>query len=95
MPQTNIPVAKKLAKKLGVTVKASENICKKLDVFNEKGKKVATIGSRQHEDFLQHKDTKKRTSYKKRMERHRHKLGSPSFYADKILWASDSQMRAI
>ena len=94
MPQTNIPIAKKLAKKLGVSVKPSLNPCKKLDVF-DRGKKVATIGSRQHEDFLQHKDTKKRTSYKKRMERHRHKLGSPSFYADKILWASDSQMRAI
>ena len=37
MPQTNIPVAKKLAKKLGVTVKPSENPCKKLDVFNQKG----------------------------------------------------------
>ena len=95
MPQTNIPVAKKLAKKLGVTVKASENACKKLDVFNEKGKKVATIGSRIHEDYLQHKNSKRRTSYKKRMEKHRHKLGSPSFYADKILWPSDAQMAAI
>ena len=95
MPQTNIPVAKKLAKKLGVTVKPSENPCKKLDVFNEKGKKIQTIGSRMHEDYLQHKDAKRRASYKKRMERHRHKLGSPSFYADKILWASDSQMRGI
>ena len=95
MPQTVLPVAKKLARKLGVTVKASENPCKKLDVFNEKGRKVATIGSRMHEDFLQHKDAKKRTSYKKRTERHRHKLGSPSFYADKILWPSDAQMAAI
>ena len=95
MPQTVLPVAKKLAKKLGVTVKASENPCKKLDVFNEKGKKVATIGSRQHEDYLQHKDSKRRTSYKRRFEKSRHKLGSASFYADKILWPSDSQMQAI
>ena len=95
MPQTVLPVAKKLAKRLGVTVKASQNPCKKLDVFNEKGKKVATIGSRQHEDYLQHQDAKRRTNFKKRMERHRHKLGSPSFYADKILWPSDSQMSAI
>ena len=95
MPQTNIPVAKKLAKKLGVTVKASDNPCKKLDVFNEKGKKIHTIGSRMHEDYLTHGDEKKRANYKKRTEKHRHKLGSASFYADKILWASDSQMRAI
>ena len=94
MPQTNIPVAKKLAKKLGVTVKASENACKKLDVY-DRGKRVATIGSRMHEDYLQHKDAKRRTNFKKRMEKHRHKLGSPSFYADKILWPSDAQMAAI
>ena len=95
MPQTNIPVAKKLAKKLGVSVKPSVNPCKKLDVFNEKGKKIQTIGSRMHADYLQHKDAKKRTSYKKRTEKHRHKLGSASYYADKILWPSDSQMKTL
>ena len=31
MPQTNVSMAKKLAKKLGVTVEASQNKCKKLD----------------------------------------------------------------
>ena len=92
MPQTNVTIAKKLAKKLGVTVEPSENKCKKLDVFDQKGKKVASIGSRQHEDFLTHNDSKRRANFKSRMERHRNKVGTPAFYADKILWPSDAQL---
>ena len=94
MPQTNIPIAKKLARKLGVTVEPSKNPCKKLDVFDQKGKKVATIGSRQHEDFLTHNDSKRRANFKSRMERHRNKVGTPAYYADRILWPTDAQLRA-
>lgn len=95
MPQTNVAVAKRLAKKLGVNVTESQNPCKKLDVFDQKGKKVASIGDRQHQDFLTHNDKARRASFKSRMERHRHKAGTPSFYADKILWPTDAQLKAI
>ena len=59
-----------------MTVEPSENKCKKLDVFDSKGKKVATIGSRMHEDFLTHNDSKDSANFKSRMERHRNKAGT-------------------
>ena len=96
MPQTNVPLAKKLARNLGVKVEPSKDPCKKLDVFHLKtGKKLATIGSKKHEDYLQHLDKKRRTSYKARMERHRNNPNTPSYFADRILWPSDQQMNKL
>lgn len=85
MPQTNIRAAQRKAKRLGVTVKPSTVKHKKLDIF--KGdKKIASIGDVRYSDFLQHGDTDRRKRYKQRHEAHRHKSGTPSYYADKILW---------
>ena len=85
MPQTNIAVAKQKAKKLGVEVRSSTRKNKKLDVFKD-GKKVASIGHIKYSDYLQHKDSERRRRYKARHEKHRHRVGTPSYYADKILW---------
>lgn len=80
------------AKKLGVTVKRSTNPKKKLDVFKE-GKKVASVGAIGYKDFPTFKKedgpevaNKKRKAYKSRHEKYRHKVGTPSYYADKLLW---------
>ena len=85
------------AKKLGVQIKPSTNPKKKIDVF-KKGKKVASIGAIGYNDYPTYlkfekmgvvpKGTanKKRKAYKKRHQQHRNKKGTPSFYADKILW---------
>jgi len=87
MPQTNISQAKKNAAKIGVEVKASTRKGKKLDVFNKKGDKVASIGDITMSDFLQHKDKQRQKNYKARHQKTRTKVGTASYYADKILWS--------
>ena len=86
MPQTNLIKARKNADKLGVTVKASSNKHKKLDVFKQ-GKKIASIGHIAYSDLLQHGDTERRERYKKRHESNRHKKDTAGYFADRILWS--------
>jgi len=83
--QTNLKKAKTNADKIGVTVKPSTVKNKKLDVFKD-GKKIASIGDIRYEDFLIHNDQKRKDNYLKRHEKTRTKVGSPSYYAWKILW---------
>jgi len=80
------------AKRIGVTVKPSMVKNKKLDVFKD-GKKVASVGDIRYKDFhLYTKEKgkefaeKRRRLYKIRHEKTRKKVGSNSFYADKLLW---------
>ncbi len=83
---------KRNAKKLGVEIKPSTNKKKKLDLFKD-GKKIASIGAIQYSDyatFIKEKGKefadKRRKLYKGRHEKTRKKIGSNSYYADKILW---------
>jgi len=85
MPQTNITKAKAKAKSLGVTVKASRRKNKKLDVFKD-GEYVTSIGDVRYSDYLLHGDQERRKRYKQRHEKHRNKVGTASYYADRILW---------
>jgi hypothetical protein len=78
--------AKERAAKLGVTIRPSTRKHKKIDVFNKAGDKIASIGDIRYSDFLQHNDAERRKRYKQRHEGTRHVRGSPSFYADQILW---------
>ena len=86
------PAQRTRAKKLGVTIKPSKVKGKKLDVF--KGdKKVASIGALGMGDYETFKKTKglefaneRRKAYKSRHQKTRVKVGTPSYYADKILW---------
>lgn len=80
------------AKDLGVTVKPSTVKGKKIDVFKN-GKKVASVGALGYGDFptfLKEKGEeyalKKQKLYKQRHEKDRHKVGSPGYYADQLLW---------
>tara|TARA_R100000697_G_scaffold115749_1_gene135736 strand:- start:370 stop:642 length:273 start_codon:yes stop_codon:yes gene_type:complete len=77
--------ANRKAKKIGVKVKPSTRKGKKLDVFKD-GKKVGSIGAIGYEDFNIHKDKKRRDNYKKRHGKYRNKVGTNSFFADRILW---------
>jgi hypothetical protein len=80
------------ARKLGVTIKPSQRKFKKIDVFKD-GKKVASIGDVRYDDYptfiikkgKEHAD-KRRALYKIRHNKTRGKVGTPSYYADKILW---------
>ena len=80
------------AKKLGVNVKPSTVKGKKIDVIKD-GKKVASIGALGMNDYPTYIQTKgkayadeRRILYKIRHDNTRHKVGSPSYYADKLLW---------
>ena len=86
MPQTNLAKAQRNAAKLGVTVKPSKVKHKKLDVLKN-GKKLASIGDIRYSDLLQHGDEKRAKKYKQRFEQSRHITGTPSYFADKILWS--------
>jgi hypothetical protein len=82
---------------LGVTVKPSSRKGKKIDVF--KGdKKVASVGALGMMDFPSYRRAermgqvpkgtaeKRRKSYKARHGKYRSRVGTPSYYADKLLW---------
>ena len=92
-----LPYSFRKAKELGVVIKPSTNLLKKIDVFKN-GKKVATIGARGMNDYPTYLEkekkgyfekgyaNKRRKLYKERHEKDRHKVGSNGYYADKILW---------
>ena len=79
------------AKRIGVSIQPSSNPNKKIDVFKD-GKKVASIGGAGYSDYASYleKDKglaeEKRRAYKARHEKDRKKIGTPSWYADQILW---------
>jgi len=86
------------AKKLGVTIKPSKTKGKKIDVYDKKGEKLASIGALGMNDYPTFKQkeqkgevprgtaAKRKKAYKTRHESDRHKRGSAGFFADKILW---------
>jgi hypothetical protein len=92
-----LPYSFRKAKELGVVVKPSTNLLKKIDVFKN-GKKIASIGARGMNDYPTYLEKekkgyyekgyayKRRKLYKERHEKDRHKVGSNGYYADKILW---------
>ena len=80
------------AKKLGVTIKPSTNKGKKIDVFKD-GKKLASVGALGMSDYPTYMKTKGKeyADERRRLYRIRHgktmdKVGSPSYYAARILW---------
>ena len=90
------------ARQLGVIVKPSTRKGKKIDVFKKvkhkttgeiKLLKVASIGALGMGDyptFIKRRGlefaNKRRKAYKSRHQKTRVKVGTPSYYADKILW---------
>jgi hypothetical protein len=83
---------KENARKLGVTIKPSTNKSKKIDVYYG-GIKIASIGAIGYKDYSMHLAEKgltyanqRRRLYRIRHESDRTKIGTPGYYADKILW---------
>lgn len=91
MPYTIKPYTLERAKALGVSVKPSTNPKKKLDVFRD-GQKIASVGAIGYKDYptylLENKEVAKerRRLYKIRHEKTRRDVGSPSYWADQLLW---------
>lgn len=80
------------ARKLGVVVKKSTNKKKKIDVF-KKGKKVGSVGAIGYNDYPTFIKTRgkvyadrRRKAYKRRHQKYRNRVGTNSYYADKLLW---------
>ena len=101
MPYTITDYTRRQAKKLRVIVKPSTNKKKKIDVFKKtRGKdgkmelkKVASVGAIGYNDYptfmkLKGKEyaDKRRRLYKIRHNKDRNKVGTNSYYADKLLW---------
>jgi hypothetical protein len=87
------PYSYSRAEKLGVVIKPSTVKGKKIDVFNKKGEKLASIGAIGYGDYPTFWQTKgkpfadeKRRLYKMRHEKDRKVRGSAGYYADQILW---------
>jgi hypothetical protein len=81
------------AKKLGVKIKPSDNPDKKIDVMDWNNNYILSIGAKSYKDYPTYLEEKgkeyaeeRRRLYKIRHEKNRHKLGTASFYADRILW---------
>ena len=86
------PYTKAQAKKLGVQVKPSTRKGKKIDVFKD-GDKVASIGALGMGDYPTFQRTqgkafadKRRELYKVRHAKFSSIKGTPSFYANALLW---------
>tara|TARA_R110000744_G_scaffold151457_2_gene264925 strand:+ start:5967 stop:6290 length:324 start_codon:yes stop_codon:yes gene_type:complete len=84
----------KKANNLGVMVYPSTNPQKKIDVHSSSGEFLARIGDIEYMDYPSYlatagKDTanNRRKLYKIRHNKDRHKVGTPSFFADQLLWS--------
>ena len=91
MPYDITAYTKRKAAALGVTVKPSQNKGKKIDVY--KGdKKVASVGALGYKDyphFLQEDKAlaeKRKKAYHDRHAKDEKVVGSPGYYAAKLLW---------
>lgn len=82
------------ARDLGVVVLPSKVGVHKLDIFDPKMKLyIGSVGDVRYSDYphyieshgKQYADQRRRL-YKIRHEANRHKIGTPSFWADKLLW---------
>ena len=93
-----LPYSFQQAQKLGVTIKQSTNPKKKIDVFDKRGNKIATIGAIGYNDFptyqkleSQGKFPKGYANNRRRLYKIRHaktidKQNKNAYFADKILW---------
>jgi hypothetical protein len=80
------------ARKIGVTIKPSTVKGKKIDVFKN-DKKVASIGALGMKDFELWKKSDgiekakaRQKAFKSRFQKQRTKVGTPAYFADRILW---------
>jgi len=93
MPYKITTYTKEQARAHNVVVKPSEVKGKKIDVFDKKGNKLASVGALGMGDYPTFRKTKgkdyaevRRRLYKQRHEKDRHKRGSAGYWADKLLW---------
>jgi hypothetical protein len=93
MAYTITSYTKEQARKHNVVVKPSSVKGKKIDVFNKKGEKLASVGALGYSDyptFIKEKGltyaNERRRLYKERHDKDRHEKGTAGYWADKLLW---------
>jgi hypothetical protein len=92
MSYTITDYTRRQAKKYGVTVKKSLRKGKKIAVFrgDQKLVDVGAIGYNDYPTFIRTKGKEyadeRRKLYKIRHNKDRNKVGTPSYWADKLLW---------
>ena len=82
------------ARRLGVRVTPSTTKNKKIDVFHATtGARLASVGAQGMNDYPTYIRTRglkyaktRRKLYKMRHEKDRHVVGTPGYFADKLLW---------
>jgi hypothetical protein len=87
------PEAEQVADNLGIKIRPSEKKNKKIDIYDANNQYIMSIGDRRYNDYrsyiklkgLEYANKRKKL-YKIRHNKNRHKLGSASYYADKLLW---------
>lgn len=87
------PYSFKQASKLNVKIQPSSNPKKKIDVYDMKGNKLASIGDINYKDYPTYMIEKgdeyaslRRKAYHLRHSKESSKKNSASFYAKEILW---------
>lgn len=86
-----LPYSYQQAKRLGVFITPSDNSKKKIDVFKG-NKKIASIGDPNYQDYPHYlKKDRALAEERRRLYHIRHKgnsdnVGTPAYYASKILW---------
>lgn len=92
------PYSYQQAEKLGVHIFPSDNPKKKIEVYDSKGEFICYIGDSQYLDYPSYMELEERglvpkgyAKQRRQLYRIRHgmnmnKIGTPSFYASRILW---------
>jgi hypothetical protein len=86
-----LPYSYEKAKQLGVQIRPSTNAKKKIDVYQQ-GKKIASIGAKGYSDYPHYLMNQpaiaeeRRKAYHKRHKKDSEKIGTPGYYASRILW---------
>lgn len=86
------PYSYNQAEKLHVNIKPSTRRHKKIDVYDLSGKYICSIGDNRYNDMTTYLLVNKKLAeerrrlYKIRHSKDKDKVGSPGYYADKILW---------
>ena len=87
-----LPYTQRQAKRIGVTVRPSKRGDNKIDVYRA-GERIASVGHKDYPDYPHYIRShgkeyadERRSLYKKRHTPHRLKKGTPSWFADNLLW---------
>jgi hypothetical protein len=88
-----LPYTQAQARRLNVKVKPSTRQDKKIDVFDNKGNYITSVGAKGYLDYPNYKRLygktvadQRRRLYKLRHQADRIVKGSPGYFADQLLW---------